>query len=72
MLYCWHWCRCFVYQAGSERSEFVGELFHIDEHENVFSVAKRLESDHLVVSSGTSCGARGAVGFGGKSMRATS
>ena len=41
----------FVYRAQSVKSEFVGErLFHIDEHENVFSVAKRLESDHLVVS----------------------
>ena len=41
----------FVYRAQSVKSEFVGErLFHIDERENVFSVAKRLESEHLVVS----------------------
>lgn len=41
----------FVYRAKSVQSEFVGErLFHINEHENVFSVANRLESEHLVVS----------------------
>ncbi|MGB2791707.1 MAG: endolytic transglycosylase MltG [Candidatus Moraniibacteriota bacterium] len=43
----------FVFRAKSVKSEFVGEkLFHINEHENVFSVARRLENERLVVWQG--------------------
>lgn len=61
----------FVFRAKSVRSEFVGErLFHVDERENVFSVAKRLESDHLTASrwyflwSAWSGGLRGKIHAG--------
>ena len=41
----------FVYRERSVKSGFVGErLFHIDERESVFSMARRLESEHLVAS----------------------